>query len=53
MTTVGYVDRCPTTGIGRLAAAALMLGGIAVLGMVIATLASRLAEQVRVAEQEH
>lgn len=51
MTTVGYGDRYPTTGAGRLAAVALMLGGIAVLGLVTATLASWLVEQVRVVEQ--
>lgn len=52
MTTVGYGDRYPTTGIGRLAAVALMVGGIAVLGVVTATVASWLVEQVRVSEQE-
>ena len=52
MTTVGYGDRYPTTGVGRLAAVALMLGGIAVLGVVTATLASWLVEQVKTAEKE-
>jgi voltage-gated potassium channel len=52
MTTVGYGDRYPTTGIGRLAAVALMLAGIAVLGVVTATLASWLVEQVKTSEQE-
>ena len=37
MTTVGYGygygDRYPTTGIGRLAAGALMVGGITLLGV--------------------
>jgi hypothetical protein len=45
MTTVGYGDRYPTT-VGRLAAAGLMIGGIALLGVVTATLASWLIEQV-------
>ena len=36
MTTVGYGDRYPTTGVGRLAAVALMVAGIAVLGVVTA-----------------
>ena len=52
MTTVGYGDRYPTTGIGRLAAAALMVGGIALLGVVTATFASWLIEQVDITEQE-
>lgn len=51
MTTVGYGDRYPTTGLGRLAAVALMIGGVAVLGVVTATLASWLVEQVKTAEQ--
>ena len=52
MTTVGYGDRYPTTGVGRMAAVALMIGGVAVLGVVTATLASWLVEQVKTAEQE-
>jgi voltage-gated potassium channel len=40
MTTVGYGDRYPVTMTGRLIAAALMVGGIALLGVVTATLAS-------------
>ncbi len=50
MTTVGYGDRFPTTGTGRLAAVALMIGGIAFLGVVTAALASWLVEQVTAAE---
>ncbi|WP_136609697.1 ion channel [Sinomonas albida] len=46
MTTVGYGDRYPVTGLGRLAAAGLMLSGIAVLGVVTATIASWLVENV-------
>ena len=45
MTTVGYGDRYPTTGIGRLAAAALMVGGITLLGVVTATFASWFIEK--------
>ncbi len=52
MTTVGYGDRFPVTGAGRLIAAALMLGGIALLGTVTATLASYLLERVQEAEEE-
>lgn len=51
MTTVGYGDRYPTTGTGRMAAA-LMLGGITLLGVMTATLASWLVEHVSVAEQQ-
>ena len=47
MTTVGYGDRYPVTDIGRLVGFALMLGGIALLGMVTATLASWLVESVQ------
>jgi voltage-gated potassium channel len=51
MTTVGYGDRYPVTGIGRLVAFGLMVGGIALLGTVTATLASWLVELVE-AERE-
>jgi voltage-gated potassium channel len=46
MTTVGYGDHFPITGGGRLAAAGLMIGGIALLGAVTATLAAWLVEKV-------
>jgi voltage-gated potassium channel len=52
MTTVGYGDRYPTTTQGRLAAVGLMVGGIALLGAVTATLASWLVDNVRGSEQE-
>jgi voltage-gated potassium channel len=51
MTTVGYGDRFPVTGTGRLVAFGLMIGGIALLGTVTATLASWLVETVA-AEKE-
>jgi voltage-gated potassium channel len=51
MTTVGYGDRYPVTLVGRFAAAALMVGGIALLGVVTATLASWLVERVTITEQ--
>jgi voltage-gated potassium channel len=51
MTTVGYGDRYPVTSIGRAVGFGLMLGGIALLGTVTATLASWLVESVQ-AEKE-
>lgn len=46
ITTVGYGDRYPVTGTGRVVAGALMLSGIAVVGVVTASVASWLVEQV-------
>ncbi|HEV2086788.1 MAG TPA: ion channel, partial [Cryptosporangiaceae bacterium] len=40
MTTVGYGDRYPVTGQGRLVAGVLMISGIAILGVVTATIAA-------------
>jgi voltage-gated potassium channel len=54
ITTVGYGDRFPTTGQGRLIAVGLMGTGIALLGVVTAALASWFVEklaEVRSAEQ--
>ena len=50
ITTVGYGDFSPVTVMGRFVAAGLMLGGVALLGVVTATLASWIVE--RVAKQE-
>jgi voltage-gated potassium channel len=46
MSTVGYGDRVPVTTSGRTIAVGLMLGGVALLGAVTATLASWLVERV-------
>lgn len=51
ITTVGYGDYTPVTEVGRLVAVGLMIGGIAMLGIVTATLASWIVE--RVARTEH
>ena len=46
MTTVGYGDYFPVTLTGRVVAAGLMVGGIALIGVVTATLASWIVERV-------
>jgi voltage-gated potassium channel len=51
ITTVGYGDYSPTTAEGRLAAALLMLAGIALAGVVTASLASWFIERLRSAEE--
>jgi voltage-gated potassium channel len=51
ITTVGYGDHYPVTSVGRVVAFGLMLGGIALLGTLTATLASWLVESVQ-AEKE-
>jgi voltage-gated potassium channel len=55
MTTVGYGDRYPTTTEGRVVAIALMLAGIALLGMVTATVAAWFVRRVQEVEsvEEH
>ena len=51
VTTVGYGDRYPVTAQGRLIAVALMLAGIALIGVVTASFASWLIDRVRQVEQ--
>lgn len=54
MSTVGYGDRYPVTAEGRLVAGLLMVGGIALLGVITGTIASWLVEKLRgVEEAEH
>jgi voltage-gated potassium channel len=50
ISTVGYGDRYPVTGEGRLVATALMVAGIALLGVVTASIASWFVENLRRAE---
>lgn len=50
VTTVGYGDYAPTTGTGRCIAVGLTVAGIALPGVVTATLASWLVQKV--AEQD-
>jgi voltage-gated potassium channel len=52
LSTVGYGDHYPVTASGRAVAVALMVVGVALLGVVTATLASWLIEQVREIEEE-
>jgi voltage-gated potassium channel len=51
ITTVGYGDRYPVTGEGRLVAATLMVGGIALLGVVTGLVASWLVRTLSGAEE--
>jgi voltage-gated potassium channel len=54
VTTVGYGDRYPTTMEGRLVAVSLMLAGVALLGVVTASLASWFVERIgEVTRTEH
>ena len=52
VTTVGYGDHYPVTTTGRLVAVGLMLSGIALLGIVTASLATWLLDGVRAVEEE-
>lgn len=52
VTTVGYGDRYPMTGEGRLIAVGLMIAGIAIIGVITAAFASWLLERVREVEEE-
>ncbi|WP_370332634.1 potassium channel family protein [Mycolicibacterium hippocampi] len=46
VTTVGYGDTYPVTGAGRVIAVLLMIGGISLIGVITATVASWIVERV-------
>ena len=46
VTTVGYGDYTPITGVGRSIAVGLMLGGIVLVGIIVGTLGSWIIESV-------
>ena len=52
MSTVGYGDFKPVTTEGRFVAVGLMLAGVALLGVVTASIASWLIDEVREVETE-
>jgi len=52
ITTVGYGDFTPVSPTGRLIAVGLMIGGIALLGVITATFASWIVQQVESADEE-
>ncbi|WP_243075176.1 potassium channel family protein [Microbacterium sp. SS28] len=52
ITTVGYGDVTPVTAVGRAIAVGLMVGGIALLGVVTATIASWIVERVGEHDEE-
>lgn len=52
ITTVGYGDYFPVTVTGRIVAVGLMVGGIALIGVVTATLASWIVERVSVESEK-
>ena len=52
ISTVGYGDRYPVTGTGRCVAVGLMIGGVALLGVVTASIASWLLDKVKEAANE-
>ena len=52
VTTVGYGDLVPSTGQGRVIAVLLMMGGISLVGVITATLASWIVQRVAQEDSE-
>lgn len=52
MSTVGYGDYVPVTIVGRLVAIGVMIGGIALIGVITATLASWIVERVAASDRD-
>jgi voltage-gated potassium channel len=52
VTTVGYGDYVPVTPEGRIVAVGLMIGGVAIIGVITASFASWLIEGVRAEEEQ-
>ena len=53
VTTVGYGDLSPVSGRGRVIAVMLMIGGISLVGVVTATIASWIIQRVAEEDAEH
>lgn len=53
ITTVGYGDYTPVTATGRIIAFVLMLAGIALIGVVTATLASWIVDEVSAEDKKN
>lgn len=53
ITTVGYGDYTPVSAVGRVITVALMLGGIALIGVITATLASWITDRVADSNQQN
>lgn len=52
VTTVGYGDFVPVTVPGRIAAVVLMIGGVVLVGLIVATISSWVAERATRARQD-
>lgn len=53
ITAVGYGDRAPTNEVGRIIASLLMIGDIAIAGVVTALIAAWLVEQIEDESDQH
>jgi voltage-gated potassium channel len=53
LTTVGYGDKVPVTSVGKLAAAALMLGGLGLFGTFVSLIGGAFVEELRLRRLRH